>query len=224
VSSSPALMTRAVSLDTAGAGLRSAHTPPLQSPLAHCRLSLHGSLSARLWEVGVAVGVLVGVAVGVGVPVGVAVLVGVAVGCTHVPIHTNPAAPASLPPSQTRAWQPLVLPTSQTRLGSQLRPSSMQHGSPRSPQPLEELARPAASRSTTITTSPIRVIAAVYPKRRRRSNSPDRGSRLARHDDVQLAEGVVGRQSDCVTRTTTPQPGACGCGRRHGSGVKEETS
>ena len=38
----------AVWLDTAGARLISAHTPPLQRALAHCRLSLHDALSGRL--------------------------------------------------------------------------------------------------------------------------------------------------------------------------------
>ncbi len=57
-------MKMALRLETAGAGLSSAHTLPLQSALVHCRLSLHGSLSWRLWGVGVIVGVGVGVAVG----------------------------------------------------------------------------------------------------------------------------------------------------------------
>ena len=96
-SSNAAPMNTAVWLDTAGAGLSSAQTRPLQSALAHWRLSLHGSLSARLWGVGVAVGVgvTVGVAVSVGVAVGVLVgvlvAVGVAVKATHVPKRSQTA-------------------------------------------------------------------------------------------------------------------------------------
>jgi hypothetical protein len=60
-------MNTAVWLDTAGAGFCLAHTPPLQSALLHCLLSLHDALFGRLWGVGVDVAVGVGVLVGVGV-------------------------------------------------------------------------------------------------------------------------------------------------------------
>ncbi len=86
-SSNAAPMNSALRLETAGAGFAVAHTPPLQSALAHWRLSLHEALSGRLWGVGVAVavsvvvGVFVAVAVGVlvAVPMGVLVAVGVGV-------------------------------------------------------------------------------------------------------------------------------------------------
>jgi len=80
----------ATRLDAAGAGLSCAHTPPLQSALAHCRLSLHGSVSARLWGVGVAVGVAVGVDVGVTVEVFVGV--GVPGGRESSPTTAAPTA------------------------------------------------------------------------------------------------------------------------------------
>ena len=75
-------MNTAVWLDTAGAGLSSAHTPPLQRPLAHCVEALQTSPSARPRGVGVtvAVGVAVDVGVTVRVGVGVGVLVAVGVG------------------------------------------------------------------------------------------------------------------------------------------------
>ena len=150
--SSAAPMKTAVWLDTAGAGLRSAHTSPLQSALVHCRLSLQESPSLRLWGVGVTVGV--GVCVFVGVIVGVAVPVGVAVGCTHVPGQTSSAAPPSPPPSQTRGgMQALVLLRSQTRPELQAWMSSRQHRPPGKPQLLVALARPAVSRSATNSTS-----------------------------------------------------------------------
>ena len=90
-SSNAVPMNTAVWLDTAGAGLRSAQTPPLQSALAHWRLSLHGSVSWRLWGVGVGVGVGVAVGVAVGVGVGVGVAVGVATR------HTSPATTQTPP-------------------------------------------------------------------------------------------------------------------------------
>jgi hypothetical protein len=140
--------------------------------------------------VGVAVGVEVGVFVGVGVAVGVGVLVGVAVavsvgvgvlvavgvgvglGSTHVPGQDNSAAPP-LPPGATSAGQPVKSFGSHTRGGlhdatafdgtpSDRTPFGWQHGWSRSPQPLTAFARPAASRSTTSTASPNRVMASVY--------------------------------------------------------------
>jgi len=160
-------MNTAVWVETAGAGLRAAHTPALQRPLAHCVLALHGSLSARLCgvgvivnvgvtvgggvtvEVGVAVGVrvLVAVAVTVLVAVGVAVLVGVAVGCTHVPGQTISAAPPSPPPSHVRQEAaPPSPPPSEPRqgeqplglLGSQTRPGSQDGSGERQHGPPEK--------------------------------------------------------------------------------------
>jgi hypothetical protein len=159
---------RTFQVETAGAVVRSVHAWPLQNPLAHCRLSLHGSVSGRPWGVGVAVGLPVGVPVGVLVGVAVAVGVGVAVGCTHVPGHGgSSAAPPWPPPSQTRLLQPLGLLESQTRPRSQAGSGVRQHGPPEKPH-IEPsactLLPPAATTSTTSTASLMHAMAAVYGK------------------------------------------------------------
>lgn len=95
-------MNTPVRSDTAGAGFNVAQIPPLQSPLAHCVLAVHGSPSMRLCGVGlgVAVEVAVWVAVTVAVGVGVAVAVGVAVTTTQL-------APTQVPPGTTGPQSPV---------------------------------------------------------------------------------------------------------------------
>jgi len=133
-------------------------TPCAQKPEAHSVGALHDC--PRPMNVGVAVGVAVAVSVGVGVLVAVGVGVGLA--STHVPGQKIAAAPP-LPPGATSPVQPVTLFGSHTKGELHGRtPFGGQHGSPRSPQPLVALARPAANKSTTTTASPTRVTAGVY--------------------------------------------------------------
>ena len=167
-------MNTAVWLDTAGAGLSSAHTPPLQSALAHWRLSLHTWPSLRLWGVGVVVAVGVGVLLGVGV--GVDVLVGVAVGvkATHAPkpSQTPPALQGiptngmHAPAKQVWHWLQAGMHCPQG-IPRHTPPRQVWHwsqGGMHCPMMPPALARAPASRSTTSTASPIRVMAAGVPQ------------------------------------------------------------
>jgi hypothetical protein len=148
-SSNAATMNTAIWFDTAGAGLAVAHTPPLQSVLAHCVLAVQGSPSLRLWGVGVTVAV--GVVVPVGVTVDVEVDVGVAVGGTHSPNWQKPMLQAAPGTKSIRQRPPI-----------QVRHSP--HAGKQPPPKPPALARGVASRSTTSTTSPMRVMGAVIRK------------------------------------------------------------
>ncbi len=143
-SSNTVPMNAAVWLDTAGAGLSSAHRPPLQSALLHWRLSLHGSVSGRLCGVGVTVGV----AVLVGVAVGVLVTVGVGVKVTQVPNSQTPEPQGRPETGKQNAIIPIPLQASHTPQGGMQVP------------PMEPaLARVPANTSTTSTLSAVRVMA-----------------------------------------------------------------